>query len=47
MVLRYAHLSRDSLVTAVEKVARRPDLNRPLRSTVSAEAGLASTEAAV
>jgi len=46
MVLRYAHLSPDSLVTAVEKVARRPDLNRPPRSTVSAEAALASTEAA-
>jgi hypothetical protein len=43
MALRYAHLSPGSLVTAVEKVVRRPNSNRPLRS---AESGLEGAEAA-
>ena len=43
MVLRYAHLSPGSLVTAVEKVARRPDA---LKATASAEADLSIKGAA-
>jgi integrase len=46
MVLRYAHLSPDSLVTAVEKVARQPGGSHLLRPTISPRASSASTEAA-
>lgn len=34
MVLRYAHLSPGSLVTAVEKLTRRPDSIQPLKSAI-------------